>query len=95
MLILSFEPLLLWHWLFDISSCYFLLSNFGLDFGFRFGWNKFEFDSNGFELAPDEFDFGMSEYLILVGMINFFYFKRIWIQPKTTLILAGMNFNMV
>lgn len=28
------------------------------------------FDSNGFELAPDEFDFGMGEYLTLVEMIS-------------------------
>lgn len=67
MLILSFEPFLLWHWLFDISSRYFFYYRI-LDLD-SVGINLM-FDSNGFEWVPDEFDFGMSEYLNLVGMIS-------------------------
>lgn len=85
MLILSFEPLHLWHWLFDISSRYFLLSNFG----FGFGWNKFDVWLKRIWIGPRWirfwngwiFDFGLNDFKFISNVFGFSS-KPLWFWPE-------------
>lgn len=85
MLILSFEPLHLWHWLFDISSRYFLL----LNFGFGFGWNKFDVWLKRIWIGPRWirfwngwiFDFGRNDFKFISNVFGFSP-KPLWFWPE-------------